>query len=450
MKNEEPSAVFHRQSRAMPPVAVEGQGVYLVDAEGQRYLDASGGAAVSCLGHGNREVRRALEAQAERLEYAHTAFFTSEPAERLGRRLCSAAGNTFSHVYFVSGGSEANETAMKLCRQYHYERGETARTHFIARRQSYHGNTLGALSLSGNAARRALYQPMLLGVSHVDPCFAYRHQETEEGDEAYAARAAASLEEEILRLGPESVAAFFAETVVGATTGAVPAVADYFSHIRSICDRYGVLLVLDEVMSGMGRTGDLFAFHAEGIEPDIVTCAKGLGAGYQPIGAVVVKRAIHEAIAFGSGAFRHGFTYNGHPLACAAANAVMAQIEVLGLVERCQTVGQLLKRRLEATFDEHPHVGDIRGRGLFLGLEFVRDRETKQPFDPELNLAGTLRATALANGLLCYPGSGTADGIAGDHVLIAPPFIIPEETLDELIEKLARSVDQTIAKLHPP
>jgi adenosylmethionine-8-amino-7-oxononanoate aminotransferase len=445
-----PSSVFYRQSRSTPRVAVGGEGVYLVDQNGGRYLDASGGAAVSCLGHGNPAVRRAIQEQADRLAYSHTAFFTTEPAEELGRRLCTAAGEAFSRVYFVSGGSEANETAMKLCRQYHHECGQTQRSKFIARRQSYHGNTLGALSLSGNLARRSLYTPLLLDVKHVEPCFAYRHRRSDETDADYAARAAADLETEILKLGPETVAAFFAETVGGATIGAVPAVADYFRRIREICDRYGVLLVLDEVMAGMGRTGKLFAFEDEGIVPDLVTCAKGLGAGYQPIGAVIVKDMIHQAIAAGSGAFRHGFTYNGHAIACAAGNAVLMQIESLDLLQRCRSRGKALKERLNATFGEHPHVGDIRGRGLFLGLEFVADRVTKSPFKPQAQLAAILRTTGLENGLICYPGSGTADGVKGDHVLIAPPFIIEESGLDELVEKLALSIDQAVARAAGP
>jgi adenosylmethionine-8-amino-7-oxononanoate aminotransferase len=440
------SAVFHRQSRSTPAMAVGGEGAYLIDRNGRRYLDASGGAAVSCLGHGNPAVRQAIHEQADRLAYAHSAFFTTEPAEELGRRLCAGAGEAFSRAYFVSGGSEANETAIKLCRQYHYERGEAARSKFIARRQSYHGNTLGALSLSGNPGRRALYAPLLLDVSHVEPCFSYRHQQAGESDADYAARAAASLEEEILRLGPETVAAFFAETVVGATAGAVPPVADYFRRVREICDRYGVLLVLDEVMAGMGRTGTLFAFQHEGIVPDLVTCAKGLGAGYQPIGAVIVKETIHQAIAAGSGAFRNGFTYNGHAIACAAANAVLAEIETKDLLERCRNLGDGLRERLHVAFGQHPHVGDIRGRGLFVGLEFVADRSTKSTFEPDAQLAANLRAIALGNGLVCYPASGTADGVRGDHVLIAPPFIIAEPALDELVGKLALSIDQAVAR----
>lgn len=439
------SAVFHRQSRSIPRTAVGGTGLYLIDQDGRRYLDASGGAAVSCLGHGNAAIRQAIRRQADSLAYAHTAFFTTEPAEELGRRLCAGAGEAFSHVYFVSGGSEANETAMKLCRQYHCERGETARSHFIARRQSYHGNTLGALALSGNPARRTLYAPMLIDVSHVEPCFAYRYQRAGEDDSDYAARAAADLEREILAIGPDKVAAFFAETVVGATAGAVPPVADYFRHIRAICDRYGILLVLDEVMAGMGRTGSLFAFHQEGIVPDLVTCAKGLGGGYQPVGAVIVKDAVYQVIAAGSGFFQNGFTYNGHAIACAAGNAVLTQIEERGLIEHSRRLGMVLTERLRHAFGQHPHVGDIRGRGLFVGLEFVADRGTKSTFDPSRQFARALRMAGLENGLICYPGSGTVDGARGDHVLIAPPFIIDEGGIDELVEKLARSLDQALA-----
>lgn len=441
------SAVFHRSARATPRTAVRGEGCYVIDAEGRRYLDASGGAAVSCLGHSDPEVIAAIQAQAAALPFAHTGFFTSEPAEELARFLVDRAPEGLSKVYFVSGGSEAVEAALKLARQYHVERGEPQRRHLIARWQSYHGNTLGALSVGGNLGRRDLYAPLLLETFHVAPCNAYRYRETNESEEAYGHRAADSLEEQILALGPETVAAFIAEPVVGATAGVVPAVPGYFARIREICDRYGVLLIADEVMCGMGRTGTLFACEQEGISPDIAAVAKGLGAGYQPIGAMLVGETVFAAIRDGSGAFQHGHTYMGHPVACAAGLAVQKRIERDDLLANVRAMGALLDDALHQRFGNHPHVGDIRGRGLFRGLEFVADRGTRTPFDPGKGLWGRIKAHALEAGLICYPGGGTADGINGDHVLLAPPFIIDAAGIDELVDKLGHAVDTSLAEI---
>lgn len=437
--------ILHREPRRELPVAVAGDGPYVIDSTGKRYLDASGGAAVSCLGHSDRRVIDAIKAQLDRLPYAHTGFFTNEPAEALADRLIAGAPTGIGHVYFVSGGSEANETAMKLARQYAFERGETKRRHFIARRQSYHGNTIAALSVGGNAGRRAIYEPILLPASHIDPCFEYRHRRADETAEAYGIRAADALEAEILRLGPDSVIAFIAETVVGATAGAVPPAPGYFRRIREICDRHGVLLILDEVMSGMGRTGTLHACEQDGVSPDILTCAKGLGAGYQPIGACLMSEAVHDTITGGSGAFQHGFTYIGHATACAGALAVQRVIEEDGLLDRCRAMGALLRSRLDDAFADHPHVGDIRGRGLFLAVELVADRETTAPFDPSLKLHAAVKAAAMEAGLMVYPAGGTADGRAGDHVLIAPPFIIDESHVAMIVERLSGAIDAALA-----
>lgn len=437
--------ILHREPRRDLPVAVAGDGPYVIDNAGKRYLDASGGAAVSCLGHSDRRVIEAIKAQLDRLPYAHTGFFTNEPAEALADRLVSGAPAGIGHVYFVSGGSEANETAMKLARQHAFERGETQRRHFIARRQSYHGNTIAALSVGGNAGRRAVYEPILLPASHIDPCFAYRHRRGGETPEDYGIRAADALEAEILRLGPDTVIAFIAETVVGATAGAVPPAPGYFRRIREICDRYGVLLILDEVMSGMGRTGTLHACEQDGVSPDILTCAKGLGAGYQPIGACLMSEAIHDTITGGSGAFQHGFTYIGHAAACAGALAVQRVIEEDGLLDRCRAMGALLRSRLDHAFGEHPFVGDIRGRGLFLAVELVADRASKTPFDPALKLHAAVKAAAMEAGLMVYPAGGTADGRAGDHVLIAPPFIIDESHVAMIVERLSGALDTALA-----
>ena len=439
-----PSHVFARHSQATMPVAVRGEGAYLYDAEGKCYLDGSGGAAVSCLGHGDPDVIAAITDQLSRLEFAHTGFLTSEPAEELATRLCTAAPQGIDRAYLVSGGSEAVEAALKLARQYMIEIGQPQRTRFIARRQSYHGNTLGALGTGGNLWRREPFDPVMVSASHIAPCYAYRLQESGESAAAYGLRAADELEAELQRIGPETVIAFIAEPVVGATAGAVPAVEGYFTRIREICDRHGVLLILDEVMCGMGRTGTLFACEQDAVRPDIVTVAKGLGGGYQPIGAMLCSQQIHDAIAGGSGFFQHGHTYLGHPVACAAANAVLKKLTDGGLTNRSSELGAYLGRALDEAFGQHPNVGDIRGRSMFRALELVEKRETKAPFDPARRLSSRIKDRAMANGLICYPGSGTIDGKYGDHILLAPPYICTEAQIDELVDKLSQSLTEAL------
>ncbi len=434
--------VFPRHTRAVPPLAVRAEGCYLYDAGGKAYLDGSGGAAVSCLGHGDAAVIAAIKTQLDTLAFAHTGFFTSEPAEALADLLIANAPGDLVRVYFVSGGSEAVEAAIKLARQYFLEKGEPGRHRLIARKQSYHGNTLGALAAGGNMWRREPFAPLLMDTTHISPCYAWRGQQDGESLEEYGHRVADELEAEILRLGPESVMAFIAEPVVGATLGAVPAVPGYFRRVREICDRHGVLLILDEVMCGMGRTGTLFACEQDGVAPDIVTIAKGLGAGYQPIGATLCSAEIYRAVSEGSGFFQHGHTYIGHPVACAAGRAVVQALLERKLVDRCQQQGNKLDRALRTRFDAHPHVGDIRGRGLFRGLEIVEDRVHKTPFDPGRKVHAGIKKAAFDAGLICYPMGGTIDGQAGDHVLVAPPFIISDEQIDELVDKLAIAVDQ--------
>ncbi len=436
--------VFQRDIRAELPVVVGGSGVNLFDAAGNTYIDASGGAAVSCLGHGHPDVVEAVCRQAKKLAYAHTGFFTTEAAEALADRLIADAPAGMSHVYFVSGGSEGIETALKMARQYFVEKGEPQRRHIIARRQSYHGNSLGALATGGNQWRRRHFNPLLIETHHIDPCYAYREQQPGESDEAYGRRAAETLEHKILELGTESVIAFVAETVVGATAGAVPPVAGYFKHIREICDRYGVLLILDEVMCGMGRTGTLHACEQDGISPDLMVIAKGLGGGYQPIGAVLVGQQIFDCFAKGSGVFQHGHTYMGHPIACAAALAVQDVIRRDNLLANVRAMGDRLRARLAARFGNHAHVGDIRGRGLFLGLELVADRATKEPFDPQAKLHARVKRAAMERGLMVYPMGGTIDGMRGDHVLLAPPFIVDTEIVDEIVHRLGEAVDAAI------
>ncbi|HEC91040.1 MAG TPA: aspartate aminotransferase family protein [Alphaproteobacteria bacterium] len=432
--------VFQRQIAARLPMADHGDGVYIVDADDKRYLDASGGAAVSSLGHSDPCVARAIHEQVDRIAFAHTGYFTSRPAEELADFLSAAAPGDMEAVYYTSGGSEAVEAALKMARQYFLERGEPKRRRFIARRQSYHGNTLGALAVGGNAIRRKPYLPLLMEVSHIAPCYAYRHQKDDETEQEYGLRAAAELEDEIIRLGPETVIGFVAETVAGATLGVVPPVAGYFRRIRDICDKYGVLLILDEVMSGMGRTGTLFACEAEGIAADIFCVAKGLGAGYQPIGAAIAGKAVFEAFRAGSGAFENGHTYMGHPIAAAAALAVQKTIFERNLLDNVRRRGGSLAALLRDRLGDHPFVGDIRGRGLFWGIELVADRRTKEPFDPALSLHARVKAAAFERGLICYPGPGAADGVRGDHILLAPPFIIDEAQIEELVDKLSDAV----------
>ena len=433
------SHVFGRSSVSHPPEVARGEGCYLFDRDGKSYLDGSGGAAVSCLGHGDPYVSDAIRAQLDKVAFAHTGFFTSPPAEALADRLVSLAPEGIDKVYFVSGGSEAVESALKLARQYHLERGDTGRTRLIARSQSYHGNTLGALATGGNAWRREPFQPMLMEVSHVAPCYAYRGKAPGEDDAAFRDRLIADLEARVQALGPETVMAFVAEPVVGATLGAVPAVPGYFKAVRALCDRHGILMILDEVMCGMGRTGTLFACEQEGVSPDIVCIAKGLGAGYQAIGAMLCSAKVHEAVARGSGFFQHGHTYVGHPVACAAALAVVERLVDQEVLARVTPMGAKLRAALEDRFGDHPHVGDIRGRGLFLGLELVADRETKAPLDPARKIHAAIKQVAFAEGLICYPGGGTIDGKRGNHVLLAPAFIIEDHHVAELVEKLARA-----------
>ncbi|QDD89715.1 aspartate aminotransferase family protein [Pseudomonas oryzihabitans] len=441
------SHVLHRSLTHSYPTAVAGDGPYLIDSEGRRYLDASGGAAVSCLGHSDQEVIAAVRQQIGQLAYAHTSFFTTGVMEELADFLIARAPAGLDSVYFVSGGSEAVETALKLARQYFVEIGQPARKHVIARRQSYHGNTLGALAAGGNAWRRQQFQPLLIDVSHVSPCYAYREQGAEESSEQFAERLAQELEAEILRLGADQVMAFVAEPVVGATLGAVAAVPGYFKKIRAVCDKYGVLLILDEVMCGMGRTGSLFAAEQEGITADLITIAKGLGAGYQPIGATLLSGRIRDAIAQGSGFFQHGHTYIGHATACAAALAVQKAVEQRGLLERGVRQGDRLHAGLVERLGQHPNVGDIRGRGLFRGIELVADRAGKTPFAPELKVHARFKKQAMAEGLMCYPMGGTLDGQRGDHILLAPPFIIDDGHVEEIVEKLSLTLDAVLTSL---
>ena len=440
--------VFHRHNLTNYPTAVKGDGVYIIDKDGKRYFDGSSGAAVSCLGHSHPAVRAAITEQMNKLAYAHSGFFTTEPMEELAQWLVdNAPGNTLDRVYFVSGGSEAVEASIKLARQYYLEKGEPERRYVIARWHSYHGNTLGALSAGGNKWRRAQFEPLLVEMHHISACYEYRNAHEGESTYDFGQRVANELEDKIKQLGEDKVAAFIAEPVVGATIGCVPAVEGYYKRIREICDKYGVLLILDEVMCGMGRTGNLFAYEYEGIVPDILTIAKGLGAGYQPIGAMMVSSEIFNTITNGSGFFQHGHTYLGHAMACAAALAVQKTIQSENLIANVNDKGAKLRAALEDTFGDHPFVGNIRGRGLFQGLEIVKDKATKNPFDPSLKVNAKLKANALAEGLMCYPMGGSVDGKNGDHVMFSPPFIMDDSHVDEIITKFKKAFDTTINAL---
>ncbi len=441
--------IFHRHTKSRLPFAARGDGPYVIDADGKRYLDGSGGAAVSCLGHSHPAVIQAIKDQVDHIAYAHTAFFTNDAAEYLADVLIEQAPAGLERVYFVSGGSEAVEACLKLGRQYFWEKGEKQRRHIIARRQSYHGNTLGALAVGGNLWRRSQFEPLLIQGHHIAPCYAYREQRQDESEQDYGQRAADKLETKLQELGPETVIAFICEPVVGATAGAVPAVPGYLKRIREICDRHGILLILDEVMCGMGRTGSLYACEQDGVAPDLMAIAKGLGAGYQPIGAMLVSETIYDTIRDGSGFFQHGHTYMGHPTACAAALAVQRVIREENLLDNVRRQGENLAAALQDRLGEHPKVGDIRGRGLFRGIELVADRASKQPLDPSLQVPAKIKQQAMERGLMCYPMGGTIDGIQGAHILLAPSFIINESHVEELVDKLAGAMDAAFKDLGP-
>jgi adenosylmethionine-8-amino-7-oxononanoate aminotransferase len=444
------SRLIQRNLRHDPPLALRGEGILIHDSNGRTIIDGSGGAAVACLGHGHPRVLAAMRAQQEKLCYAHTSLYSCESAEALADLVLDGEPGGLTHLYLCSSGSEATEAALKMARQYHLERGEPGRSRFIARRQSYHGNTLGALAASGNAMRRAPYMPVLADAfSHVSPCYAYRDRRDDETEADYVARLAAELEAEFQRLGPRNVAAFLAEPVVGATLGCVTALPGYFQAVREVCDRHGALLILDEVMCGMGRTGTMHAWEQEGVSPDIQVVAKGLGGGYQPVGGILIASRVVAAIRDGSGAFMHGHTYQAHPVAAAAALAVQQVIREEGLLDNVRAMGALLERRLVERLGNHRHVGDIRGRGLFWAVEFVTDRATRAPFDPALALHERVKIAAYDRGLACYPMGGTVDGRQGNHVLLAPPYIVTAAQVDTIVARFGDAVEAALQGLPP-
>jgi adenosylmethionine-8-amino-7-oxononanoate aminotransferase len=447
------SAVLRRSFKKSFPAAVRGEGVYVWDAEGRRYLDFSGSAAVNLIGHGVREISAAMAAQAAKLEFVHTSQFTTPVAEEYAQELLEFAGENFRDgaVYFTCGGSESVETALKLARQYQVEIGQTQRHQVLSRRQSYHGSTLGALSVSGNRRRREMYLPMVREFEHIGMPYCYRcAYDCTDGCRNCGQQYAAELERAIEAAHGE-VAAFIFEPVSGATLGAVVPPPGYLEKLSEICRKHGVLFIADEVMTGMGRTGRNFAVKHWGVAPDILVTAKGLSSGYAPLGAVIASKKVVDAIATGSGTFLHGFTYNAHPLSIAAGQAVLRYLKGHKLVEAADSsqqdsVGAQLGKALSRLFDL-PSVGDVRGIGLLWGVEFVVDKKTKQPFAPEMNFAGRVSQAAAKRGLLVYPIQGCVDGISGDHVLIAPPAIITEEQISWAVEQLRAVVEEAAAGL---
>jgi adenosylmethionine-8-amino-7-oxononanoate aminotransferase len=439
------SRILHRSLAADPPIAVRGEGIFLYAEDGRKIIDGSGGAAVACLGHGDARVNAAIAAQLGRVAYVHTALFSNAAAEELADVLLADEPGGLSHAFFVSSGSEAFEAALKLARQYFLELGQPRRTRVIARRQGYHGTTLGALAAGGNAMRRAPYLPLLSEhFSHVSPCFPYRFQSEGETDDEYVRRLADELEAEFQRLGPENVAAFCAEPVVGATTGCVTALPGYFPAVKKICDRHGALLILDEVMCGMGRTGTMHAWEQEDVVPDIQVVAKGLGGGYQPIGGILIGGRVISALRAGSGSFMHGQTYQAHPVACAAALAVQNIIAEDGLLANVRAMGEVLASGLVARLGNHRHVGDIRGRGLFWAIELVEDRASKAVFDPSRKMHERVAQAAYEQGLAIYPMGGTIDGVRGNHICIAPPYNATAENIEAIVARLGDAVDAAV------
>jgi len=434
--------LMHRSLVQEPYMVESASGIELKLSTGQTIIDACGGAAVALIGHGNEEVIQAITDQARKVSYVHTQSYTTAPAEELAEVLLQGNPYGLEKAFFVGSGSEAVESALKLARQYHYEKGDLDRLHIVSRRQCYHGNTMATMSISTNLARRAPYHGFLYpNVSHVSPAFAYHYKDDFESEEEFTARLLMELEEEFLRVGPNKVAAFIAETVVGATSGCVAAPAGYFKGVRELCDKYGVIMILDEIMCGVGRTGTFFAFEQEGVVPDIMTIAKGLGGGYAAIAGVLINRRVVDALRQGSAAFNHGHTYQAHPISCAAALAVQRIIKRDNLVDRCAKMGVVLERMLREELGECMSVGDIRGRGL------VKDRAFKTPFDPAAKFGLMVQQLAFEKGVALYPGGATIDGVKGDHILLAPPFTVTEDQLRTICQTLREAVIEAEGKV---
>ncbi|KAF1811730.1 aminotransferase, class III [Eremomyces bilateralis CBS 781.70] len=440
-----PSAVLHRHLHHRPLRITSSHGLYLTTSTGQRILDATSGAAVTSLGHGNPRVQSAMVAQMNQVSYCHSLFFSTTAAEDLCAELIRGTDGAMARALIVSSGSEAMEGAMKLARQYWVERGEGARrTGFVAREGSYHGVTLGALAVGGHVLRKEKFAPLLgVEVGRVGRCDAYRGMREGEGEGEYVGRLARELEEELRRVGPETVCAFVAEPVVGAATGCVPAVPGYFKAIREVCDKYGILLILDEVMCGMGRCGTLHAWQQEGIVPDIQTIGKGLGSGYSPVAGLLMNQRVVDALDRGTGAFTHGQTYQGHPIACAAALETQKILQEEKLVDNVREMGLVLEKLLKEGLEDHPHIGNIRGKGLFWGIEFVQDKATKAPFEPSEAISAGIHEKGMEEkySISLYPGSGTADGRKGDHIMVCPPFIVTPADIEEIVRITVKVIE---------
>ena len=430
--------IFYRNPTKYYPTAERGEGIHIYDTEGKQYIDGSGGAVVASIGHGVEEIEKAMLGQAGKIAFTHGSQFTTEAAIDLAEKLVNISPEGLNRVYFLSGGSEAVETAVKMARQYQVDRGAPSKYKVISRWTSYHGNTLGALALSGHTGRRKYYQPLIQHTPHIAPAYCYRCPFGSEPKKCNL-ECAEDLERTILYEGPESVSAFMVEPVVGATAGALVPKDGYFQKIREICDKYDVLLIVDEVMTGIGRTGKNFAVDHWGVVPDMIVCAKGLAGGYTPIYCLLTKEGIHRTIKEGNGTFVHGHTYSQNPLSSAIASAVLVYIEKHDLVNRSAKMGVYLLEKLDV-LKRHPIVGDVRGLGLFAGVEFVRNKETNETFDPGLKVNALIGNRAFKKGLIIYPGGGGADGVHGDHILVAPPFIITEEQIDKIVKILDESI----------
>jgi adenosylmethionine-8-amino-7-oxononanoate aminotransferase len=425
------------------PKVAWAKGSYVYDVDGKQYIDGSGGPAVYCIGHANEEVNAAIKDQLDRIAHGYRYNFSSDALEELTEIIRRRCGGTLNHMVYVTGGSEAVESCLKLALQYHAARGEMSRRRFIARERSWHGNTLGALSVSGFLERKRAFEGSLLDVSRLSPANAYRPIAGATAENVGEA-CAKELEDEILKVGPEKVAAFIFEPVVGAAGGCVPAPKGYARRVREICDRYGVIMIADEVMCGAGRSGAWRALELDGVEPDVMSVAKGLAAGYLPLGAAIYSDRVADAIHGLHGAPMTGHTFTGHTACCAAGVAVQKIVEREKLVERVHRMEGPLRAMLREATQDIAAVGDIRGRGFFQAIELVADRETKQPFDGERKLFMKVRQQAFQNGLICYPVGGNVDGINGDVVILAPPYNATEAELREIVDKTAASIRQVL------
>ncbi|SHK16343.1 aspartate aminotransferase family protein [Paramaledivibacter caminithermalis] len=437
--------VFYRNQNWSYPKIERGEGIYLIDEKGKKYIDGCSGSAVANIGHGNKEIAEFTKNHMERIAFTHLSRWTVDSIEKCAEKVVQWAPGDLNHVYFVSGGSESTETAIKLARQYFIERdgNTTTKWKVISKWNSFHGNTMGALSMTGITGRRKIYDPMLISFPKIPQFYHYRNPWDCKTLEETSIRAAEALEAEILRHGPHNIAAFITEPVIGSAAPGVHPDKIYFEMVRKICDKYDVLLIVDEVMAGFGRTGKKFAVEHFSVVPDIITCAKGMSCGYTPIGAAVVTDEIFNTIMVeGSGHFIHGHTYAGNPLSCGIASKVIEIIEREGYVKNAENQGEYLMDKLQKLYD-YDIVGDIRGKGLMIGIEFVKDKEAKKPFEISIELKNKITVNCLDAGLVVYPGGGSVDGVRGDHILIAPPINITKEEVDLLFDALDTGIKKT-------